>query len=233
MAAVRALNAVPARFLARALAALVFSAALNCAAAPFAVQVGDARLGMDAPPGFADTGFTGSPRLQELAEALTSASNRILLFAISDADLRRFSVGDQIEAKRYMVAVTPRGLERERITASAFTAFVNDSLRGLGAPPPAGTADYRKFLDTQQGRPALLAELRRDRETVSMLQGARLASENRFDAPKYMLTTTTLLLVRGKAINLGVFGAYDVPEDLDWIRVITARWIEELQRLNR
>jgi hypothetical protein len=232
MAAVRALNAVPARFLARAFAALVLSAALHCAAAPFVVQVGDARLGMDAPPGFADTGFTGSPRLQELAEALTSASNRILLFAISDADLRRFTVGDALEAKRYMVAVTPRGLERERITTSAFTTFVNDTLRGLGVPPPAGTADYRKFLDTQQGRPALLAELRRDAETVSILQGARLASESRFETPKYMLTTTTLLLVRGKAINLGVFGAYDSPEDLDWIRVITARWIEELQRLN-
>src|SRR4029450_8217966 len=53
-------------------------------AAPFAVQVGEARIGVDAPPGFADTTFTGSPRLQELAEALTSPSNRILLFAISD-----------------------------------------------------------------------------------------------------------------------------------------------------
>jgi hypothetical protein len=213
-------------------AGVVSMAPLPCAAAPFAVQVGDARLGMDAPPGFADTGFTGSPRLQELAETLTSASNRILMFAISDADLRRFTVGDQIEAKRYMVAVTPRGLERERITAAAFTTLVNDSLRGLGAPPPAGTADYRKFLDAQQGRPALLAELRRDPETVSVLTGARLLSEGRFDAPKYMLTTTTLLLVRGKAINLGVFGTYESPEDLDWIRVITARWVEELQRLN-
>src|SRR5258706_11167041 len=117
MAAVRALNAVLAPFLARVLAALLFPAALNCAAAPFAVQVGDVRLGMDAPPGFADTGFTGSPRLQELAETLTSASNRILMFAISDADLRRFTVGDAIEAKRYMIAVTPRPLQRDRLTA--------------------------------------------------------------------------------------------------------------------
>ena len=64
-----------------------------------------------------------------------------------------------------------------------------------------------------------------------MLQGARLPSE-RFDGPKYVLTTTTLLLIRGKAINLGVFGAYDSPQDLEWIRAITVRWIEELQRLN-
>jgi hypothetical protein len=212
---------------------LLLLLSISANAAPFAVQVGDTRLGLDAPPGFSDTGFTGSPRLQELAEALTSASNRILMFAVTDADLRRFTLGDPLEAKRYMVAVTPRGLERERITPSIFATFVNDSLRGLGSPPPAGTTDFRKYLDTQQGRPALLAELRRDPEAVSVLQGARLPSEGRFtDTPKYMLTTTTLLLIRGKAVNLGVFGAYDSPEDLDWIRVITARWIEELQRLN-
>jgi hypothetical protein len=211
---------------------LLLFLSITATAAPFAVQVGDTRLGLDAPPGFADTTSTGSPRLQELAEALTSASNRILLFAVTDADLRRFTLGDQLEAKRYMVAVTPRGLERERITPAAFSTFVNDSLRGLGAAPPAGTSDFRKYLDTQQGRPALLAELRRDPEAVSMLHGARLPSEGRSDAPKYMLSTTTLLLIRGKAINLGVFGAYESPEDLDWIRAITVRWIEDLQRLN-
>ena len=205
---------------------------ITATAAPFAVQVGDTRLGLDAPPGFADTTSTGSPRLQELAESLTSASNRILMFAVTDADLRRFTLGDPLEAKRYMIAVTPRGLERERITPGAFAAFVNDSLRALGAPPPALTADFRKYLDTQQGGSALLAELRRDPEAVSVLRGARLPSENRFDTPKYMLTTTTLLLIRGKAINLGVFGAYDSLDDLDWIRAITARWIDELQRLN-
>src|SRR5258706_9688285 len=142
----------------------------SAVAAPFAIQLGDTRLGLDAPPGFADTGFTGSPRLQELAESLPSASNRILMFAITDADLRRFTLGDMIEAKRYMIAVTPRALERERTTASAFAAFVGDSLRGLGAAPPAGSSDYRKFLDAQQGRSTLLAELRRDPDTVSMLQ---------------------------------------------------------------
>ncbi len=199
-------------------------------AAPFAVQIGDTRLGLDAPPGFSDTSFTGSPRLQELAESITSASNRILMFALTDADLRRFTLGDQIEAKRYMVAVTPRGLERERVTLGAFTSLVTESLRELGKPPPAGTSDYPKYLDALQGRPALLAELRRDPNAVSILQGARLPSAS--ETPKYMLSTTTLLLLRGKAINLTVYGAYDSPADLDWIRVITVRWIEELQRLN-
>src|SRR3954471_2079934 len=99
----------------RTLAALLLSGLLVCVAlagwaAPFAVQGGDVRLGMDAPSGFADTAFTGSPRLQELGESLPSASNRIVMFAITDADLRRFTVGDPLDAKRYAIVVTPRGL---------------------------------------------------------------------------------------------------------------------------
>jgi hypothetical protein len=200
------------------------------AAAPFAVQLGEAKIGLDAPPGFADTGFTGSPRLQELGEALTSASNRILLFAISDADLRRFMVGDPLELRRYMIVVTPRGLERERVTESAFKLFVNDAVQGLGQP--AGSADYPKYLDSRPtGAVSLLAELRKDADVVSVLQGAR-SKGGFFERSKYLLSTTTLMLVRGKALNLSVYTQYDDPADLEWIRVTTARWIEELKRLN-
>src|SRR4051812_27043851 len=111
MAAVRA----PVRLAACLLAAF----SLNCAGAPFAMQVGDVRLALDAPTGFSDTTAIGSPRLQDLAETLTSASNRILLFALTDADLRRFTSGDPPDLKRYAVAATPRALERDRVRQEA------------------------------------------------------------------------------------------------------------------
>jgi hypothetical protein len=216
------------------LASTVFGCllALTVNAAPFAVQLGDTRVGLDAPPGFSDSTFTGSPRLQDLAETLTSASNRILLFAISDADLRRFTVGDTPEFRRYMIAVTPKGLERDRVNAAAFNAFVGDATRELGSPPPDG--DFAKHLDAQPpGKVSLLSELRRDPEVVSVLQGTRLPGQARFNEPqRYLLSTTTLLLLRGKALSLQVYSAYDNPADLDWIRATTARWVEELQRLN-
>jgi hypothetical protein len=204
---------------------------LNSYAAPFAVRVGNTPVALDTPPGFADTTFTGSPRLQELAETLTSASNRVLLFAVTDADLRRFSVGDQLEAKRYMVAVTPRAMERETVSAAAFSTFVDQSLRGLGAPPAAG-ADFRPFLDETPGVQRLLAELQRAPDAVSVLQGARLPSQGRSETPQYMLATTSLLLLRGKALSLIVHSVYESAADLDAIRLITANWIEALQRLN-
>jgi hypothetical protein len=221
------------RTLATAFAACLFAAGcLPCEAAPFAVQLGDARVALDAPPGFADTGFTGSPRLQEHAESITSASNRVLLFAISDADLRRFMGGDPMELKRYMVIATPKNSERESLSAGGFARITGASLRELGAAPAAGT-DYSRYLDSQPpGRAALLAELAREPTVVSVLQGTRLPPARRNDPPSYMLSTSTLLLVRGKALNLAAYTAYETDADLEWIRDITARWIEDMKRLN-
>lgn len=217
----------------RKLCFLVLLAACPALAAPFAVHIGDSRIGLDAPPGFADTGFTGSPRLQELAESLTSASNRILMFAITDLDLRRFMAGDPPEFRRYMLAVTPKAMERERVSQSRFDFLVGDALRDLGPAAPAGKA-LEDVLEQAAGRAALLAELRRDRAVVSVLQGARLPPQGRSqEKTQYLLSTTTLMLVRGKALNLSVYTGYDAPADLEWIRSITARWIEELERLNR
>jgi len=210
--------------------------ALNCAAAPFGVQLGDARVALDAPPGFSDTMATGSPRLQELAESVTNASNRILMFAITDADLRRFTIGDQPEFRRYMTIVTPRGMEYERVSQATFKAYAGDSLKDLGATAPAG--DFLKFLDEQpHGKASLLAELRKEPEIVSILQGTRLPTVERgnfFDRgkPRYAISTTTLMLVRGKAINLSVYTLYDDAEDARWIRLTTTRWVDEILRLN-
>jgi hypothetical protein len=200
-------------------------------AAPFAVQVGDSRVALDAPPGFSDVQANGSPRLLELAEALTSAANRILLFALEDGDVRRFSVGDAPELRRYVIAVTPKGLEHERVTAAAFRTFVADSLRELGDVVPAG--NLRAHLDAQpRGQASLLAQLRNDAEAVSVLQGARLPEVRKDSPPRYILSTTTLLLVRGKALNVQVFSRYENDDDVQWIRTASSRWIDELQRLN-
>src|SRR5262245_25114208 len=183
--------------LVRFLIAALLSASLQCAAAPFAIQLGDTRIGLDAPPGFADTAFTGSPRLQEQAESLTSASNRVLLFAIADADLRRFMGGDQMELKRYMVIATPKGSERDSLSAGGFARLAADSLRTLGAAPAA--VDYQQYLESQPpGHVRLLAELARDQTVVSVMQGARIPPARRSEPSSYMLTTTTLMLVRGK-----------------------------------
>jgi len=204
-------------------------AASSALAAPFAVQVGDTRIALDAPPGFADTQFTGSPRLQEIGESLTSASNRVLLFAVSDADLRRFTLGDQLELRRYMIAVTPRAMERERLSESTFRSLVANA-RGDLADLPKG--DLQKHLDSRApGTVSMLAELRNDPDAVSVLQGSR-SKARMFERARYLLTSNSLVLLRGKALTLSVYSQYDDSSDLEWIRTTTNRWIDELKRLN-
>lgn len=216
----------------RAIVLLLLAAlSLGAAASPFAVRLGPDRVVLDVPPGFADTMELGSPRLQDLAETLTSASNRILLFALTDADLRRFQQGDRPEFRRYMLVATPRSLERERVGLNQFRDYVVDSLRGLGNP--AEPADLRAYLEKQpEGRAALLAELRRKPDAVSVFQGARLPTKPK-ERPVYLLSTTTLLLVQGKTLSLSVFSGYDDEGDPAWVKNTTLRWLDELQRLNR
>src|SRR5262245_35329550 len=212
--------------------ALATACAVPAFAAPFAVQVGEARIGLDAPGGFADTTFTGSPRLQELAETLTSPSNRILLFAISDGDLRKFTLGDPPEFRRYMVVVTPRELEHERLDPKRFAELADNAVNQLGERAPAGKSFSEYFEKRPVGSPAVLADLRREAELVSVLIGVRLQEKARAGTPQYMLSTMTLVLVRGKLLNLAVHTGYEGPADSDWIRGITARWVDALQRLN-
>ncbi len=213
----------------RAYLLLALLAASNALAAPFAVQIGDARLALDAPPGFADTQFTGSPRLQEIGESLTSASNRVLLFALSDADLRRFTLGDPLELRRYMIAVTPRAMERERLSEDAFKSLLGN-VRGELAELPKG--EFQKHLDARApGMVSTLAELRNEPDAVSVLQGSR-GKARMFERARYLLTSNSLVLLRGKALTLSVYTQYDDPADLEWIRATTHRWIDELKRLN-
>jgi len=216
--------------------ALVLAAALPAAAAPFVVRLGMERLVLDAPVGFSDSLGMSSPRLQELAESQTSASNRILLFAITDADLRRFMNGDPPDFRRYMMVAIPARLEHERISRSQFEMLASESLRDMGTPPTV--ADYyMKHLDVQaRGQSHLLAELRREPEVMSALLGTRLPppqGDPDRDKPQYLISTSTLLLMRGKALTVSVYAAYDGPADLDWIRALTLRWVDELRRLNR
>jgi hypothetical protein len=219
-------------------AALFTCLSLNCAAAPYTVRLGLEKIALDALPGFTDTTDLASPRLQDLAATLTSLSNRVLLFALTDADLRRFTNGDPLDKKRrYMMVVTPKELERERVGADQFKSFVSDSLRDLGKPEQV--ADLAKFLEGRPiGQPNLLAEPDRRPTSVSLIQATRLSplpGERMFDkeTPQYMVFTTTFALVRGKALILTIYTLLYEAADIDWLKFSTQRWVDDLQRLNR
>jgi len=219
-------------------AAVLASLPLGGAAAPFSVRIGMEKIALDALPGFTDTSDLASPRLIDLAATLTSPSNRVLLFALTDADLRRFQNGDPLDKKRrYVMVATPKELERERLTADLFKTYVSASLRDLGkAEQPK---DLAKFLEDRPiGVPNLLVEPKAGPTTVSLMQATRLEplpGLRLWDktTPQYLVFTTTFAMVRGKALILTVYTLFYDPADIEWLAVSTQRWADDLQRLNR
>ena len=67
---------------------------------------------------------------------------------------------------------------------------------------------------------------------ISVLLGVRSKGGGFFERLQYVLSFTAWMLLRGKAISLSIYTQYEAPGDLEWLRVTTARWIDELQRLN-
>ena len=135
-----------------------------------------------------------------------------------------------------MMVVTPKGLERERVGAELFNALIADSMRELGKAEQA--ADLVKYLETKPiGLANYLADLNKSPTAVSMLQATRLpplAGERMFDraTPQYLLFTTSFVLVRGKALILSVYTLFFEPADMEWLKIATERWVENVQRLN-
>lgn len=222
----------------RLAARLLICAALGCSAgavaAPFAVQLGPDRLVVDTPAGFADTAGFGSPRLTDFAETLADASNRVLVFALADADARRFGAGDQLELRRYLLAVTPRATERERLSPSQFATLVQTASRNLGSPPE-GVTDFIKYLRTRPPEQAhLLQDLKREPQLLSVVQGTMVPQRGRWvdGEPLFRLSSMTLALIGGKAVYLSAFSAFDGPADIAWMKTVSERWLEDLQRLN-
>jgi hypothetical protein len=117
------------------------------------------------------------------------------------------------------------------MSESAFRELAGESQRSLGQAP--GATDYVEYLDSRPaGATSLLVELRKDADAVSVLQGMRAKGSSFFARSQYFLSTTSLILLRGKAVSLAVHTRYDDPADLEWIRATTARWIDELKRMN-
>ncbi len=207
-------------------------------AAPFGVQLGPDRLTIDTPAGFADTAGFGSPRLTEIAETMADPGSRVLVFALSDSDARRFAAGDALELRRYLLASTPRARERERMTAAQFAEIVAEIERNID-PAFSSPENYRPYLmERPAGQAHLLAKLRRDAQVINLLYGTMIPQPppkfwREAPPPSYKLTSTAVALIGGRAVYVSAFSTYESPADVIWTRSITESWVQELQRLNK
>ena len=90
--------------------------------------------------------------------------------------MRRFTLGDPSTSRRYMIVVTPKGLESQRVTPEQFAPRSANRCRIWVSCWRA--PDLIKFLEKQPiGKAHLLAELKREPTAVSVLQATRYAAD--------------------------------------------------------
>jgi hypothetical protein len=66
------------------------------------------------------------------------------------------------------------------------------------------------------------------------MQGTMLPSQGGWNEKRlFRISAMTIALVGGRAVYLSAFSAYDSPADILWIRTVSERWLEDLQRLNK
>ena len=95
-----------------------------------------------------------------------------------------------------------------------FGELAGAGLRELGERAPAGRS-FTEYFDRQPaGKPSVLSELRRDADVVSVLVGARVQPQSRSQKQQYAVSSTTLMLLRGKVLSLSVYGAYEKVGEL-------------------
>ena len=208
-------------------------------AAPFALQVGDLRLGLDAAGRLRRLPLlTGSPRLIELAESLTAASNRILVFALTDADMRRFNGGDAPELRQRLLVVTPRALEHQRTSGRRVRRqrARDAALARQTSRPKATSPEVPRDAPARQRRRASASCAGSRRSWLSCAAFACRPSRR----PVQLLQAVAVRRSRAPPCSCCAANRCSSPSspatrakaDLEWIRATTLRWIDELRRLN-
>jgi len=136
--------------------------------------------------------------------------------------------------KYYLLAVTPRALEQDRMSLQAFERYVRDGLRGLGKPIKG---DFTKVLETRpMGEAVVIAELLTDPDAAAVLRAIRIPPPeglfSYFKPSQYVLSSSAVILLRGKALTLSLTSGYESKADIDAMRTVMLRWIDDLRRLN-
>jgi len=183
----------------------------------------------DAPASFADTGFTGSRacRARRIAHLGVEPHPCCLQFPTPTcaASRSRRSRVQALHDRR-----DPEGAgARARQPRALGVLFAIRWRRSR----PARRGGGAKYLVQPPGKTSLLAELRRSPTWSRCCRAPRAPAQRRSSEAPSTLSTATLMLLRGKALNLSVYTLYESAADLDWVARDPPRaWIDEIARPN-
>jgi hypothetical protein len=233
--------------------AAVVSLALCCSGAlgqsprtAITAQVGDAKIMLVAPKGDFAQVTSAVPELARLGQEFTPPTNRLLAHFVRTPDLQPKTASRNVVFTRYFlvqtslkgepIAVDPDQFGRAK---KIFHGQQAEMLAKLDPPVAALVPRVGKLkaaeLDGLKPGDFFPAGIFQDTDralsfgTLSRLQ----YTEGKYKAESLMLTVTTILLIKQKAIFLYTYTKFNGPADLAWAKSTALAWSNEILALNQ
>jgi hypothetical protein len=217
--------------------------------------VGRTPIALPVPDGYVST--TEIPALKTLAETVTQATHRLLVGLFRKEDVVAWRNGQPLKTDRYFLIQTERQAEAESMTQaeyarlkSALKQRVAARIVGNDATANRQTTDAQRQLDASLpalrrqfalppikmslGETTILGISEDQTSSVSTASATKLsaASEGK-TVDTVMVSVSTVLLCKGKLINIYGYSTYRSPDDLNWLQGESSRLVATLSAANQ
>lgn len=230
-----------------AMLATIFSASGQTFGPPATYLIGGTPIVVPTPPNFLETS-KHSPEMWKRAQTFSTASTRVLAHYAPESELRTFEAGGEVRLGQYMYVQTPMRAENMTATQAQFdglrtrvVALQADLASKLGSKVRNEVARASKEFGAQQGehlnvKVGEIVPVSMDRNDGKALIYTTLTSvrESQNDAAheSNILTSSAMVLVKGKVLSLSINRIMKSPKDIQIVRSFASEWVAAIAAAN-
>jgi len=211
------------------------------------VDVGGQSVYVPAPAGFHEISRL-SPETRKLAETFTPPDNRLLAVFVSESDLGRIMKGETPKAERYMFLQVYRRLENSGISGTQFSQLVGQVKQQQDTILEKAKDEVGPLVDKASGKFAddygislklKIGDLVPLGFFMEKSDAAGFASFGKIQGDadgqqldSLLVSGISYVRVKGKLLYAYVYGKYETPKDLDWVRTTSTNWVDQILAAN-
>lgn len=240
------------------LAAIVMAAAPYCASAQGSserIAIGREQIAFPVPVTYVST--TSIPVLRRMAEAATQDTHRLLFALYPAEDVEAWRSGKPLRGERYFLVQTEKQGEAQLLSHADFSSLKLALKQRVASRVVSNDAAARKQQSDAQRQadsniPELLRELslppmtmKIGETTILGIADEQSASISTASATKVsvvsggqpkeavLVSVSTVLLVKGKLVNIYGYSSYTGTEDLRWLKNESKALVNQFVAANR
>ncbi len=229
---------------------ILFSLSSACAAATLAkrVTIGEQEVFILPPVEFVDPAVA-APELVEIGKKMVAPTNRLLAIYIPTQELKNHLAGKEIDLNRYSMLQTSNAAQKLVMSQHFFDAIkqtVKDQSSSQTAEMVAkaqthvnsAAASIGKIIDDKTFAIKIndfksMGLFNETPTSISTVGSSNVFSRAGGEAESTPIVyASTVVLVKGKALFLYTYSGYRTSADLQWVKDVSTRWADEIQRSN-